>query len=91
MGLPGARLEVREEAEPAKHHAERPKQFADLKRGLSVVTYSKRENIPEVGNLTRRKSRRDERTFAVPDNAIVWNRAKWEYENSLDCRLQVRA
>ena len=87
------RREAREEAELAKHRAERPKlqqQFADLKRGLSVVTDSEWENIPEVGNLTRRKRRRDDRTFAVPDSIIVGDRAKGEYENALDQRQQVR-
>jgi hypothetical protein len=29
--------------------------------------------------------------FLDPDGTIVGNRAKWEYENALDCRLQVRA
>lgn len=89
-----ARREAREEAEMAKHRAERPKlqqQFADLKRGLAVVSDSEWENIPEVGNLTRRKRRRDERTFAVPDSIIVGDRAKGEYENALDQRQQVRA
>ncbi len=89
-----ARREAREEAELAKHRAERPKlqqQFADLKRGLSVVTDSEWENIPEVGNLTRRKRRRDDRTFAVPDSIIVGDRSKGEYENALDSRQQVRA
>jgi pre-mRNA-processing factor 6 len=88
-----ARREAREEAELAKHRAERPKlqqQFADLKRGLAVVTDAEWENIPDVGNLTRRKRRRDERSFAVPDSIIVGDRAKGEYENSLDPRQQVR-
>lgn len=79
--------EAREEAELAKHRAERPKlqqQFADLKRGLAVVTDAEWESIPEVGNLTRKKRRRDERTFVVPDSVIVGDRSKGEYENSLD-------
>jgi pre-mRNA-processing factor 6 len=87
-----ARREAREESELAKHRAERPKlqqQFADLKRGLAVVTDSEWENIPDVGNLTRRKRRREERTFAVPDSIIVGDRAKGEFENSLDPRQQV--
>ncbi|KAA1474753.1 hypothetical protein DENSPDRAFT_804612 [Dentipellis sp. KUC8613] len=86
-----ARREAREEAEMAKHRAERPKlqqQFADLKRGLSVVTDEEWENIPEVGNLTRKKRRRDERSFVVPDSVIVGDRAKGEYESSLDARQQ---
>ncbi|KAG5220612.1 Pre-mRNA-splicing factor prp [Salix suchowensis] len=53
-------------------------------RGLSSVTSEEWENIPEVGNLTRRKRRRDERSFVVPDNVVVGDRAKGEYENSLD-------
>ena len=83
--------EARENAELAKHRAERPKiqqQFADLKRGLSVVTDQEWESIPEVGNLTRKKRRKDDRTFAVPDSIIVGDRAKTEYENSLDNRQQ---
>lgn len=79
--------EAREEAELAKHRAERPKlqqQFADLKRGLAVVTDAEWESIPEVGNLTRKKRRRDERSFVVPDSVIVGDRSKGEYENSLD-------
>ncbi|KAG5221097.1 Pre-mRNA-processing factor [Salix suchowensis] len=64
-----ANREAREQEELAKYRAERPKiqqQFSDLKRGLSSVTDEEWENIPEVGNLTRRKRRRDERSFVVP-------------------------
>lgn len=84
--------EAREEIELAKHRAERPKlqqQFVDLKRGLSVVTDEEWENIPEVGNLTRKKRKRDfERSWVVPDSVIVGSRASTEYENSLDTRQQ---
>ena len=83
--------EARENAELVKHRTERPKiqqQFADLKRGLSVVTDDEWENIPEVGNLTRKKRRRDERSFVVPDSVIVGDRSQNEYENSLDARQQ---
>ncbi|KAG6902409.1 hypothetical protein C0995_000335 [Termitomyces sp. Mi166 len=86
-----ARREAQEQAELAKHRAERPKiqqQFADLKRGLSAVTDTEWENLPEVGNLTRKKRRRDDRAFAVPDSIIVGDRGKNEYENSLDPRQQ---
>lgn len=75
--------------------SERPKiqqQFADLKRGLSAVTDSEWESIPEVGNLTRRKRRKEERSFAVPDSVLVGDRGRGEYENALDSRQQqVRA
>jgi len=83
--------EAREQEELAKHRAERPKiqqQFADLKRGLAAVSDTEWENIPEVGNLTRKKRRKEERSFAVPDSVIVGDRAKGEYENSLDARQQ---
>ncbi|KAI0788615.1 PRP1 splicing factor, N-terminal-domain-containing protein [Abortiporus biennis] len=86
-----ARREAREDEELAKHRAERPKiqqQFADLKRGLSVVTDEEWENIPEVGNLTRKKRKRDERSFVVPDSVIIGDRSKGEYENALDSRQQ---
>lgn len=83
--------EARENEELAKHRAERPKiqqQFADLKRGLSDITDKEWESIPEVGNLTRKKRRKDERTFVVPDSIIVGDRAKNEYESSLDINQQ---
>ncbi|KAH7885649.1 PRP1 splicing factor, N-terminal-domain-containing protein [Phlebopus sp. FC_14] len=86
-----ARREARENAELAQHRAERPKiqlQFADLKRGLSVVSDQEWENIPEVGNLTRKKRRKDERSFVVPDSIIVGDRAQTEYESSLDANQQ---
>ncbi|KAJ7638548.1 PRP1 splicing factor, N-terminal-domain-containing protein [Roridomyces roridus] len=86
-----ARREVQEQLELAKHRAERPKiqqQFADLKRGLSAVTDEEWESIPEVGNLTRKKRRKQERSFAVPDSVLVGDRSKAEYENSLDDRQQ---
>ena len=87
--------EARENEEMAKMRAERPKiqqQFADLKRGLAVVTDEEWESIPEVGNLTRKKRKRDERSFVVSDSVIVGDRAHTEYETSLDAHQQaVRA
>ncbi|KAI0687857.1 PRP1 splicing factor, N-terminal-domain-containing protein [Cytidiella melzeri] len=86
-----ARREVRENEELAKHRAERPKiqqQFADLKRGLSDVTDEEWENIPEVGNLTRKKRKKDERSFVVPDSVLVGDRSRGEYQNSLDAQEQ---
>ena len=91
--IDASRREAREEAELAKHRAERPKlqqQFVDLKRGLAAVTDEEWTSIPEVGNLTRKKRKRDfERSWAVPDSVIVGNRASTEYENSLDAQQQV--
>lgn len=83
--------EARENEELAKHRAERPKiqqQFADLKRGLSAVTDEEWESIPEVGNLTRKKRKKDERSFVVSDSVIVGDRSRTEYETSLDSRQQ---
>ncbi|KZP07498.1 hypothetical protein FIBSPDRAFT_875426 [Athelia psychrophila] len=85
------RREAREKVEMDRHRAERPKiqqQFADLKRGLSAVTDEEWESIPEVGNLTRKKRRREERSFVVPDSVLVGDRGKVEYENALDARQQ---
>ena len=53
--------EARENEEMAKVRAERPKiqqQFADLKRGLTVVTDEAWQSIPEAGNLTCKKRQR---------------------------------
>ncbi|KAM5535001.1 hypothetical protein V8D89_011374 [Ganoderma adspersum] len=86
-----ARREARENEELAKHRAERPKiqqQFADLKRRLAQVTDEEWEGIPEVGNLTRKKRKKDERSFVVSDSVIVGDRARTEYETSLDSHQQ---
>ncbi|KAG8932561.1 hypothetical protein FRC02_000939 [Tulasnella sp. 418] len=74
--------------------AERPKlqtQFADLKRGLSEVTDSEWENLPEVGNLTGKKRKKDlrERTYAVPDSIIAADRDRGALESTLDEKQQL--
>jgi pre-mRNA-processing factor 6 len=74
-----------------KIRAENPKiqqQFAHLKRELSTVTDEEWINIPDVGNLTRKKRRREERADVVPDSILVGDRAQTEFENSLDARQQ---
>lgn len=85
--------EAREAIEAEKLRSERPKlqtQFADLKRGLSEVTDSEWENLPEVGNLTGKKRRKDlrERTYAVPDSIIAGDRDRGAMETVLDERQQ---
>lgn len=85
--------EAREAELMATTRAERPKiqaQFADLKRGLSAVSDSEWENLPEVGNLTKRRklNQREGRTWAVSDSILVGNRDRGGYENSLDTRQQ---
>ncbi|CAE6418541.1 unnamed protein product [Rhizoctonia solani] len=86
-----ARREAREREEQEKFRASRPKlqqQFADLKRGLSTVSDAEWESLPEVGNLTGKKRKRDPRMYAVPDSILVGDRDKVDYENSLDSRQQ---
>ena len=48
------------------------------------------ENLPEVGNLTGKKRKREqrERTYVVPDSIIVGDRDRVGLENSLDARQQ---
>lgn len=82
--------EAQEQVELAKLRAETPKiqqQFAPFKRALSALTEAEWD-IPEVGNLTRKKRRREERTYVVPDSVLVGDRTRTEYENSLDPRQQ---
>jgi len=50
------------------------------------VTDEEWESTPEVGNLTRKKRRKEERAYAVPDSVIVGDGGKREYENALDAR-----
>ncbi|KIJ43896.1 hypothetical protein M422DRAFT_75492 [Sphaerobolus stellatus SS14] len=87
-----ARREAREAEEAKAVRAQRPKiqqQFSDLKRALSSVTDEQWENIPEVGNLTKKRKVRDfGRTFAVPDSVIVGDRDRGVMETSLDERQQ---
>lgn len=81
---------AQEQVEMAKHNAERPKvqqQSTDLKCGLSAVADDEWENIPEVGNLTRKK-RREERSYVVPDSILIGDCNKTEFENALDPRQQ---
>lgn len=54
-----------------------------------MVTDEEWENIPEVGNLTRKKRKKDERSFVVPDSVLVGDRSRGEYENALDPQQQV--
>ncbi|KAG8733001.1 hypothetical protein FRC11_009385 [Ceratobasidium sp. 423] len=86
-----ARREAREKDEQEQFRASRPKlqqQFADLKRGLATVSDAEWESLPEVGNLTGKKRKRDPRMYAVPDTILVGDRDKLDYENSLDSRQQ---
>ena len=62
-----------------------------MKRGLAAVTDVEWENLPEPGNLTGKKRKRDPRegrAFAVPDTILVGDRERGEIVNDLDPRQQ---
>ncbi|KAK0543071.1 U4/U6 x U5 tri-snRNP complex subunit Prp1 [Tilletia horrida] len=85
--------EAKEQAEKEEQLAKRPKiqaQFADLKRGLTSISETEWEALPEAQNLTgkRRKAAekreaRDTRGFAVPDSVLLGARDKNAVESSL--------
>ncbi|KAJ3127705.1 hypothetical protein HK098_005941 [Nowakowskiella sp. JEL0407] len=89
-----ARREQREREEIQKYRKERPKiqeQFSDLKRALSSVTEDEWANLPEVGDLVRKKTKRNstndrvkERFVAVPDSVVLGNAAKIDMNTSID-------
>ncbi len=41
-----------------------------------------------MGNLTRKKRKKDERSFVVPDSVLVGDRSSGQYENALDPQQQ---
>jgi pre-mRNA-processing factor 6 len=95
-----ARREAREKEELEKYRKERPKiqqQFADLKRGLSAVTDDEWVNLPEVGDLVRKKGKKNPRLAdkysAVPDFVLLGggSSAKLQggYAPSLDPQQQI--
>ena len=74
------RREIREKLEKEDDERKNPKisaQFADLKRSLSTVTDDEWQNLPEVGDLTRKNKRAkiardaERRFYAVPDSVIA--------------------
>jgi pre-mRNA-processing factor 6 len=90
-----ARREAVEAAEIAKDRASNQKldaKFADLKRGLSDVTDNEWENLPEVGDLTRRKRKANLRmqengngkSYNVSDTILAGAVAQNQTVNELD-------
>ena len=74
------RREAQEKLEQEEEERKNPKisaQFADLKRSLAVVTDDEWQNLPEVGDLTRKNKRAkiardaERRFYAVPDSVIA--------------------
>ncbi len=90
-----ARREAAEAAELARERILNPKldtKFADLKRGLSSVTDTEWENIPEVGDLTRKRRKanlrlddyRAGRTYAQSDSVLAGAFAQNQLATELD-------
>lgn len=90
-----ARREAMEAEELARERATTQKldaKFADLKRGLSDVTDNEWENLPEVGDLTRRKRKANHRmqengnqkSYAVSDSILAGAAAANQTVNELD-------
>lgn len=88
------RREEREREELQKFRKERPKiqqQFADLKRGLSAITEDEWNSIPEVGDLVRKKGRKQnnplyERYTPVPDSVLKNGIKENEFVSTLDTK-----
>ena len=94
-----ARREAAEAAELARERALNPKldtKFADLKRGLSSVTDTEWENLPEVGDLTRKRRKQNLRlaenqsgkSYAVSDTILAGAVAQNQMVNELDAQQQ---
>ncbi|KAJ9097804.1 hypothetical protein QFC19_006672 [Naganishia cerealis] len=77
-----ARREAVEAEQLAKERALNPKldaRFADLKRGLTAVSDSEWENLPEVGDLTRKRRKQNLRlaengsgkSYAISDTVLA--------------------
>jgi len=89
------RRQVREKEELAKFRKETPKiqqQFSDLKRQLASITNDEWANIPEVGDLTRKKSKRSQNKMAdrftpVPDSVLLTAHRQTEFANSVDANV----
>jgi len=90
-----ARREIIEAEELAKERATNVKldvKFADLKRGLSDVTDNEWENLPEVGDLTRRRRKANLRmqengngkSYAVSDTILAGAMSQNATVNELD-------
>ncbi|KAI9203430.1 PRP1 splicing factor, N-terminal-domain-containing protein [Polychytrium aggregatum] len=90
------RREAREREELEKYRKERPKiqqQFADLKRGLSIVSNEEWASIPEVGDMVRKRtkknsaSNRSEKFTPVPDSVLLSAQKDAGYATSLDVHI----
>lgn len=67
--------------------------FADLKRGLGAVTDDEWANLPDVSNMTGKKTKRNprfDREYAVPDSVTIGNLAQSQTEGALTEEQMVR-
>ncbi|TPX31829.1 hypothetical protein SmJEL517_g04892 [Synchytrium microbalum] len=91
-----SRREAREREEQERYRKERPKiqqQFADLKRGLAVITDDQWAAIPEVGDLVRKRGKNanlkvQERYMPVPDSVLLGAAASSGFSNVINARDQ---
>ncbi|KAJ3116004.1 hypothetical protein HDU96_010652 [Phlyctochytrium bullatum] len=90
------RREAREREELERYRKENPKiqqQFAELKRGLAEVTPEEWANLPEVGDMVRKKGKRNnrlgDRYTPVPDSVLLGTTASLGYASTLDSRQQM--
>ncbi|KAJ3223282.1 hypothetical protein HK099_001323 [Clydaea vesicula] len=94
-----ARREEREKEELQRFRKERPKiqsQFSDLKRQLGDMTSEDWANIPEVGDLVRKKgksnknNKNNDRFTPVPDSVLLSaQRQNQQYANTIDANAGV--
>ncbi|KAJ3218692.1 hypothetical protein HDU67_004474 [Dinochytrium kinnereticum] len=91
------RREAREREELERYRKERPKiqqQFAELKRGLSEVTAEQWANLPEVGDMVRKRgkknnSRLGDRYTPIPDSVLLGATQSQGYASALDSQQQM--
>jgi pre-mRNA-processing factor 6 len=86
------RREAREQLEKEEDERKNPKiasQFADLKRSLATITDEEWQNLPEVGDLTRKNKRAkqardaERRFYAVPDSVIAGARDSTQLDTKI--------
>ncbi|KAJ3196950.1 hypothetical protein HK101_006999 [Irineochytrium annulatum] len=93
------RREAREREELERYRKENPKiqqQFADLKRGLAEVSHEEWANLPEVGDMVRKRGKKNnmrlaERYTPVPDSVLLGSSGRegsQGYLSALDSKQQ---
>ncbi|EEB05624.1 U4/U6 X U5 tri-snRNP complex subunit Prp1 [Schizosaccharomyces japonicus yFS275] len=81
------RQEQLQREEYERKHPKVSQQFADLKRGLSLLTDEDWANIPEVGDLTRKRRKKEprrERFYATSDFVLASARQEGQLDSTID-------